>query len=440
LAGAGISRYSREFWLMGAHGENPHKFLTVPEGEWLHFPVWSADGQRIGYFRIHGNGISIESRDLKGEQLTTILSDPGFKDVAGFWWFPSGRMVFTSREPEPNQRDSSLWEIQVDPKTGRLLSHPRHITKWTGIGVLLLNGTTDGKRLALLRVSIQADVFVAEWEAKGRRLKNPRRLTLDERNDSPGAWTRNSKAILFFSDRNGQLDIFKQALNEETAESIVTGPGNKHDPILSPDGNLILYLQDVAGGNIRIMRVPTSAGAPEMVLEGKGINGMRCTWIPATLCVLGEETPDRKQYIFAAFDPMKGRGQELTRVALKQPVENYFWDLTRDGLRLAFAQDVPGSERRIEILPLSGGEAREVVIQREIQMQSLDWAIDGSGFFVGTTVGELLFVDMQGHTDLLWKRETVWGLGPRGLPSPDGRHLAMSGWTIDSNVWMLENF
>ena len=75
-------------------------------------------------------------------------------------------------------------------------------------------------------------------------------------------------------------------------------------------------------------------------------------------------------------------------------------------------------------------------------MTSLDWAIDGKGFFVGGTTpgGVLLFVDMNGQADVLWKRETLWDNGLRGLPSPDGRHVAMLGWTMNSNVWMLENF
>jgi Tol biopolymer transport system component len=158
------------------------------------------------------------------------------------------------------------------------------------------------------------------------------------------------------------------------------------------------------------------------------------------LCVLGEETPDRKQYIFTEFDPMKGRGRELTRVTLKQPVVDYSWDLSRDGSRLAFVENESGSAKRIQILPLSGGEAREVVIQGEIQMSYIDWAIDGKGFYGGSSDRQLLFVDMDGHTEVLWKRETTWGLGSQGLPSPDGRHLAMLGWTNNSNVRMLENF
>ncbi len=179
-----------------------------------------------------------------------------------------------------------------------------------------------------------------------------------------------------------------------------------------------------------------------MVLEGSGIKSLKCSWSPAPLRVLSEESPDKNQCIFTAFDPMNGRGPELTRISIKRPVESYFWDLTRDGSRLAIAQDLPGRERRIHILPLSGGEDREVVIRREIQMTSLDWATDGRGFFVGSGPpgGVLLFVDMNGHTEVLWKRETLWDFGPRGLPSPDGRHLAILGWTMDSNIWMLENF
>lgn len=32
------------------------------------------------------------------------------------------------------------------------------------------------------------------------------------------------------------------------------------------------------------------------------------------------------------------------------------------------------------------------------------------------------------------------GLVTWGDHSPDGRHLAILGYTVDSNVWMIENF
>ena len=154
---------------------------------------------------------------------------------------PNGRIIFTAKEPELNQYNSILCEIQVDPKTGHPHSNLRRITKWTGHHVGVVNGTTDGKRLLFMRWSWQSDVFVGEWEAGGRQFKNPRRLTFDERQDFVGTWTRDSQAVLFSSDRDGQFDIFKQALDQETAEPVVTVPGNKFDAVLSPDGKLILY-------------------------------------------------------------------------------------------------------------------------------------------------------------------------------------------------------
>jgi hypothetical protein len=70
----------------------------------------------------------------------------------------------------------------------------------------------------------------------------------------------------------------------------------------------------------------------------------------------------------------------------------------------------------------------------------LNWATDGNGLFVATTLCQLLYVDMEGRAEVLWQqgitgRNLTWG-----VPSPDGRHLAMLGYTMDSNVWMLEGF
>jgi Tol biopolymer transport system component len=53
---------------------------------------------------------------------------------------------------------------------------------------------------------------------------SPRRLTNDEANDLPFAWTPDSKAVLFASDRSGTFGIFKQGISEDTAQALITGP------------------------------------------------------------------------------------------------------------------------------------------------------------------------------------------------------------------------
>ena len=58
------------------------------------------------------------------------------------------------------------------------------------------------------------------------------------------------------------------------------------------------------------MRVPTSGGPPQLVLAARGVVDFHCALSPATLCVLGEQSPERKQLTFVSFDPVKGRGGE----------------------------------------------------------------------------------------------------------------------------------
>jgi hypothetical protein len=50
----------------------------------------------------------------------------------------------------------------------------------------------------------------------------------------------------------------------------------------------------------------------------------------------------------------------------------------------------------------------------------------------------LLYIDLNGHASAVWEQKG--GVQTWGVPSPDARHLAILGYTVDSNVWMLENF
>ena len=56
----------------------------------------------------------------------------------------------------------------------------------------------------------------------------------------------------------------------------------------------------------------------------------------------------------------------------------------------------------------------------------------------------LTYLDMQGYTHTVWeqkgnpngiKGQSIWG-----IPSRDGRHLAINGWAQNSNAWMIEGF
>ena len=116
------------------------------------------------------------------------------------------------------------------------------------------------------------------------------------------------------------------------------------------------------------------------------------------------------------------------------------WDLSPDGSQVAVL--FPAEENRIRLLPLGGGTPRDLFVKGWSAFgNGPDWSADGKGFYVeshsprGST---LLYIDLNGHASAVWEQKG--NCGTWGVTSPDRRHLAIRGCTVDSNVWMLENF
>ena len=270
-------------------------------------------------------------------------------------------------------------------------------------------------------------------------------MTLDERDDLPSAWTPDSKAVLFMSDRSGNLDIYKQALDQDSAEPFVVTRQVDFDPVLSPDDAWVIYASAATAKDLfssspsQLRRVPVSGGPSQLVLTAHGWYAHGCARAPATLCLVGERTEDQKQIVFTTFDPVKGRGREVARIAT-DPRLGYHWNLSPDGSQIAMM--FPAGENRIRLLPLAGGTPRDVVVNGWSGFESRPvWSPDGKGFYVGAWSprgATLLYVDLEGHASPMWEQKGI--ISTWGVASPNGRHLATKGTTVDSNVWMIENF
>jgi DNA-binding beta-propeller fold protein YncE len=174
-----------------------------------------------------------------------------------------------------------------------------------------------------------------------------------------------------------------------------------------------------------------------------------CAKQPAKYCAIAERSADSKQIIFAAFDPLEGRGRELRRFDI-DPNANYGWDLSPDGDHIAVFRHFSD---RIHILSVAGQDSREISVRGWHSIQSIDWSADGKRLFVSNAIAHgsaLSQVDLNGNEHVLWEQrgnnvplsQNAFGQAsaPLGLPSPDGRHLAIYGWNLSANIWMIENF
>ena len=126
----------------------------------------------------------------------------------------------------------------------------------------------------------------------------------------------------------------------------------------------------------------------------------------------------------------------------KDTASLFAFALSRDGSTIAFAR-VGHPEIHIRLLSLSGGADGEVTVKGWSNLSSLGlyWAPDEKGFYCGSgsaQVSTLLYVDLKGNARVLWQKKS--GLLIWGIPSPDGRYLAILGQVRKANVWMLEGF
>jgi len=431
---------NREIWLMRSDGEDAHKVFGTDEKSVIGGLHWLPGGQRVVFSKSADSsenpGVVFLTRDLNGGPLTTIVPPYATND---YLWLHDGRLIYRTDDADIDYPDSLL-QVHLDLKTNTF-EKPQRLSRIAGQVVNVDSATADGKKLLLYAWRPHSNVIVGDLQSGGTRITTPTRLSLDEKWNNPLAWTADNKTLVFYSDRAGVIGLYKQTLGQDTAETLVTeGKGQNLDTTagLSPDGSWVLYIVSEGEGPRNLMRVPVKGGTPQLVLAANLDGWPRCARSPATLCAMAERSADRKQLVFTAFDPVKGRGRELARFNT-QAMHDYWWDLSPDGSRLAIVKYRGG---QIQILPLDGRPPQEITVKGWDTLTTVSWAADGQGLFASSFADRgdpvVLSVNLQGGARLLWEHRG--GIDTYAVPSPDGHHLAMRAWNVEGNLWMMENF
>jgi DNA-binding winged helix-turn-helix (wHTH) protein/Tol biopolymer transport system component len=439
---------SNELWMMDVNGGGARKIAAAGEfappnylSAWIFPVVWSPGGKRIAYIERYEvnapspveNRFSLQTRDANGGEPQILSSDARIQPA--LCWAADGRLIYAFREGLQSERiDDGVQSIRVNEDSGKAVGEPQRIADGTGRIASL--SVTNSKQLFLLRMNTQPQVFVTEAAAGTGRWSTPRRLTLDENGSVASAWTTDSKAILFVSNRHGTWKLFKQAIDETAAEVLVEGRSIIL-PRLSADGTQVLYLAESqpydTAQPVSLMSLPLSGGPPRVVLREAGITNFQCARSPAKLCLVttiaGETT------LFSAFDIETGLGHETVRT--EGGYEN--WSLSLDGSRLAMVK----GDHSIRFLTLATGATHDVVLN-EWRLPTVDWSADGKSVTVGTNASDglpvILQVSVTGKAEVLLQgdRSTIpyWWM----IQSPDGRYGAVVADIGENNVWTIENF
>jgi hypothetical protein len=385
----------------------------------------------------------VQSCNLAGADKTTILQD---SLLNAFIWLSSGRFVYSRNTEVASPESDNLWELKVDGKYGTPQGQARQLTDWSGFSVDSFSATADGKQLAFLRGNDHVSVFVGDLADEGRGLVNSRRLTLDDNYNLLLAWTPDSREVIYSSQRASKWLVFRQALDRDSAPQLVTPADDKNFLVarLSPDGAwMLLEGRAIGSHKIGLYRVGLRGGVPQLLFNTEGFVQFWCTNRAANLCVFGRPSAGNNELVITAFNPGGGPGRELVRI----PVEagssadigfDYSWQLSPDGSQIGI---VKRHGNQILLVPLGGGPTRTMTPKGHSDLADLSWANDSQSMFVSTLEpggANLLHVNLNGHTQRVWQQSQAtdtWG-----APSPDGRHLAISGTSSEANVWMISNF
>ncbi len=452
----------KELLLLPAAGGQLRRIALIPAEEDLGSVFWSMDAQRLQFVvlrwnpQLRGNQGFIRSVDRSTGKAAEILSAPNLSGDAIS--LPDERLVYgqlLGANPAGSY-GGELRQVHVDSRTDQVLGDSVSLGRWTE-QVVGLSATADGRRLVFRTVLNQHSVYEGDLNDNREALSRVRRLTFGQgRDDFPRAWTPDSKAIFFDSNRNGKWEIFKQASDQISDEPYLQGANDEFSPRMSPDGRSLLYLDRPRDWRepapVRLMRVSTVERFPEFVLQTSGYSewGLRfeCARIPQGSCVLAQRAGSN--IVFQRFDPERGfvgGGNEVLRIPF-DPKLRISWALSPDGSHLAWiVSDAPDATIHVASVPkpasnetTSEGRETELHLENLSHLHALNWSPDGQGWYVTTHLPvswQILYVTAS-RNQVLWRGQGEYS--PEPWPSPDGRHLAFSQLEQNSNVWMLENF
>jgi DNA-binding winged helix-turn-helix (wHTH) protein/Tol biopolymer transport system component len=434
---------SREIWIMGPYGESPHKILSADNQSSFFGLAWSPTAKRVAFSSRRRDGSSsIESCDRDGQNTAKILpKEPDY--VGSFAWVSTGRFIFTRYIPGAGDYYSDdLWELPVDGNSGTPKGEPHRLTGWSGFWVKSLSATADGRHLEFLRGTSHESVFVGDVRNGTDRLNDVHRLTMDDYSDIPLAWTADSQQVIFSSMRTGHREIYRQAVDGNTSGQAVTS-----DPSFTfflaratPDGGALIVEGGRRGsGELGLYKVEMDGGTPQLLLKTDGNLGFWCANQHANFCVYGLLIPDQKELAVKRLDKSADAGRELLRIPVNV-LGDYHWALSPDGSQVAILE-TRWDGGQVRLFPLDGTKSRTITIKGYVNLLSLDWTPDSKKMLIATSGPggvTLLRVSLDGNAQPIWHqshlRET-WG-----IPSPDGRHIAMDGSSRDANAWMIEDF
>ncbi|MEO5814632.1 MAG: DPP IV N-terminal domain-containing protein [Gemmatimonadaceae bacterium] len=380
-----------ELWIVRGDGSQSPRYEQVAKnGAKQQWPMWGASGSDAGslYF----------VSDRSGAQNLWIKPSQG--EARALTTFHDGRVLWPTMATNGStiafERDFGIWTYDVASKSAREVpinvrgvavgGGTEHLVLTTGFTDLAVS--PDGKKLAFIA---RGEVFAAPTTDAG----DATRITATSAAEAQVTWSPDSRRLVYTSNRDGAWNLYVYDFASSKETPLTTGRMHGVSPRFSPDGKQVAFVRNAR-----------------------------------ELCVVSLDTRDVRVLAQGVF----GRPPFFA----ERPIA---W--SPDGRWIAYLSGGAKLFMNAYVVPLAGGEARQVSWLPNTRATSLSWSGDGGFLLLDTGMrtepGGLARVDLlpfspkfrEDQFSALFRDETP---GRTTLPAPAPARPATDSTRPDSSV------
>lgn len=386
--------------------------------------AFSPDGKTIA-FRSERDAGGIYLMEETGENVRR-LADFGFHPS----WSPDGRQIVVSDKPADvatghSVPNSSLWTINVETGDKKKLD-----TKGDAIQP---SWSPDGKRIAYWFIEDGKLGEIATIPASGGE---PEIIAQNSSMDWNPVWSTDGRYIVFGSDRNGNMSIWRAAIDEETGkpagepELIPTNALYVRHFAFSRDGKTLAYIRYETQSNLQAIAFDPknlqTVGAANYITTGnKQISVPDLSPDGAEFVI---RHPALTQEDIVIFNHDGSNWRNLTSDKFRDRVPRW----SPDGKKIAFSSDRSG-KYQIWMIDADGSNLRQITFSEKTGASAPVFSPDGL---------QLAFSEINGKksSPFIMDLSKTWQeQSPLPLPAPPGFNgsYAVRDWSSDGNKLLL---
>ena len=180
-----------------------------------------------------------------------------------------------------------------------------------------------------------------------------RQIMNDPAEDIRGDWSPDGRQIAFQSDRDGARDLYVMDTDGGNVRRLMSDGGENMKPTWSPDGQSIVF-ESIRDGNPEIYRVFVESGIA-LRLTDNPADDWTPTWSPDGQQIAFMSNRDTKKQIYAIY-VMDANGGNVRRLTNPE-FDSRNPDWSPDGTQILFASDRTGADLDLYVMPVEGEAA-----------------------------------------------------------------------------------